>query len=135
MKRVFAMMTVLALAMFLTTSSVSGQGKKDKDFTIKAFMKKYHGKAGDRSKLQAAIKEKDWDTATKISKEYLAGALLLAKATPKKGEKDDFAKLANGFCKATKALHDACEAKDDKKASAALKSSQGYCGLCHKAHK
>src|SRR5262245_44903988 len=135
MTRLFLLTGALIMAVVLASTAVQAEDK-DSKFEIGDFMKKSHGKAGLRAKITTAVlKEKDYDSAKEVAKEWLAEAQKLAKATPPKGGKDAWEKVATAYCKQVKALSDACESKDAKKAEAALKAIGGSCGGCHKAHK
>jgi cytochrome c556 len=133
MNRLYVLTGVLAAAVVL--AGTSAQARYQGDFDISAFMKKAHGKTGFRAKATQAVKEKDWAEATKITKDWFADAQKFIKATPPKGDKAAFAKVATNYCKAVKALNEASEKKDAKQANAALKTIGGACGTCHKAHK
>jgi len=133
MNRILMLVGAFVLAAVMTSAALAEE--KDK-FTTKAFMKKFHHpKEGDLAKLKGLIKDKDWEEATKISKSYHEGAEKLLKVTPKKGEKEDWEKIATTFSKSTKTLADACEAKEAKKANGAIGAITKTCGQCHSKHK
>src|SRR5262249_54640489 len=133
--RLFLLTGALIMGVALAGTVVQAEDK-DSKFEISEFMKKSHGKAGLRQKITTAVlKEKDYDSAKEIAKEWLTEAQKLSKATPPKGGKDAWEKTATAYCKQVKALSDACEVKDAKKAQAALTAIGSSCMGCHRAHK
>jgi cytochrome c556 len=134
MNRLFVLAGLLALAVIVAGTGVQAEDK-DKTPSIKELMQKMHGKKGFRAAVPKEIKDKDWDTAAKDAKAWFTCAQALTKATPKKGEKEDFTKLATTYCKTVKTLLDACESKDAKKANGALGKIGGTCKSCHDGHR
>lgn len=135
MNRLFLLTGALIMGVALAGTVVQAD-EKDSKFDIGEFMKKSHGKAGLRQKITTAVlKEKDFDSAKEVAKEWLTEAQKLSKATPPKGEKAAWERTATAYCKQVKALSDACTAKDGDKAKAALDAIGKSCGGCHKAHK
>ena len=130
MNRLYVLTGVLALAVVLT----GVKAEDEKEFKIKDVMKQ-HGKGGLRLKVTEAVKDKEWDTAAKASKEWVKLAEKLGTATPPMGAKASWKKLTSNYEKQVKAVAAAAESKDDAKAEKALKAISGMCGTCHKAHK
>src|SRR5262252_3272180 len=109
MNRLFLLTGALIVGVALAGTVVQAD-EKDSKFEISDFMKKSHGKAGLRAKVTAAVvKEKDFDAAKAVAKEWLTEAQKLSKATPPKGDKEAWEKVATAYCKNVKALSDACE--------------------------
>lgn len=134
MNRFVLLTSTLALAILATGTVVRAE---DKDApSVKAIMKASFGKGGFcGSCIAAATKDKDWEKAQKISKDFVKCIEGLPKGEPKKGDKEAFQKAANEFVKKVQALSDAAEAKDAKKFGAAAKAVTSSCMGCHKAHK
>src|SRR5262245_2809382 len=134
MNRLRLLTGLLAAAVVLGGASV--QARYQGDFDIGAFMKKANApKNSYRAKMVTMVKDMDWAEASKLSKDWFADAQKFIKATPPKGDKKAFEKVATEYCKTVKGLTEACEKKDAAKATAALKTIAGSCAGCHKAHK
>src|SRR5258708_2985646 len=131
MFRLFALAGVLAVAVVVSGAAV--QAQDDKTPTTKEIMAKLHkGKGSLRGKGQGEHKGKKWDDAAENVKTWVTLATALAKNEAKKGEKDSWKKLTEGYEKAVKSLAEAVEKKDTKAAAAAFKTT-GDCMTCHKA--
>jgi len=113
MNRIIVLGALLAAVVVVTGMTARAE---EGDFSIKKFMKDAHGKDSYRTKVQAAIKAKDWDAASAAAKEWFAGAQAMIKAKPSKGEEESWKKMSTNYCKTVKGVLDACTAKDGKKA-------------------
>jgi cytochrome c556 len=109
-------------------------GADEKPMSIKEIMKAAHGK-GYVAKMGAAVKGKDFDTATSVAKDWEKAAIDLGKNTPPKGEAESWKKLTDAYTKNIKAMAKAVGDKDAKGVAASLKTVGTSCGACHKAHK
>lgn len=133
MNRFYVIAGALTLGVLVAVASVEAQGKKAA--SVKAVMKACHGKDGFRAKLQAALKEKSWDKASKVAKDYAACWDNMNMNEPKKGEKESWEKLNNAYGKALATLQDACKDEDAAKANGALGYIAKSCKGCHDEHK
>jgi hypothetical protein len=136
MNRTYVLVGALALAV-IVTAAVNADDKDKKDtFDIAKFMREAHIKKEEnyRVRTQKAIKAGNWDDAEKTTKEWVESAKKLAKATPRKGDKESWDKLAGRYVKEVTNLHEASEKKDNAKATAALKYINTSCATCHKVH-
>ena len=114
MNRLRMLTGLLAAAVVLVGASV--QAKYGGDFDIGEFMKKANApKNSYRTKMAKMVKDMDWGEATKMSKEWFDHAQKFTKATPPKGDKAAFEKLATNYCKTVKGLTEACEKKEADK--------------------
>jgi cytochrome c556 len=134
MNRLFVCAGALALGVFVVSASVEAGGDKKKPPSISTIMKATHGKTGFRAKFQGAAKEKSWDKAEKIAKDWLACCENLLKNTPPKGEKESWEKHANGYIKAVKTIVEASGKMEDKRVNGSLGYIAKSCGGCHKEH-
>jgi len=128
----FFLSAALVLAVVLGSSI---HGADDKPMTIKQIMKISHGKDGYRSKVDAAVKGKDFDTATSVAKDWEKAAIDLGKNTPPKGEAESWKKLTDAYTKNIQAMLKAASDKNAKGVQASLKTVGSSCGACHKSHR
>lgn len=132
MIRLFVLTGILALAVIVAANTTNAADDKAPD--VKAVMKKsFGGKENLKTKIQAAIKEKKWEDAEPLAKEWSECVAGLPKATPKKGEKESWEKLSATFVKNVTTLGEAVKEKDAKKANGAINGIQ--CKSCHDAHR
>jgi Cytochrome C' len=108
------------------------------DLTIKEIMDKAH--QGNKSVLRNLGKElgrpqPDWSKVDPLAKELESLGEALTKATPTKGDKASWDKLAGGYHNDTTALASAADKKDVAGARAALKRLGKACKSCHDAHR
>jgi cytochrome c556 len=138
MQRLFVLAGALALAVTFSAVAVA-EDKKDekKPKSIKEVMKKAH--AGDtafKAAITKAVKAKEFDDDAKSTmKAWVAIGSHLGEFDPPKGEKDSWKELTKKYAEDLKALAKAVDSKDAEAAGKALKSVNGSCGACHKAHK
>src|SRR5262245_8939965 len=88
-------------------------------------------KANYRNRVQKAIKDKDWDTASKEAKEWLKHAKKLHDLKPPRGDVKEYKEDANTLVKCITTLNEEIEKKDVKKAGGALGKIGGLCSHCH----
>jgi cytochrome c556 len=108
------------------------------DLSIKEIMDKAH--KGDKSVIKTIGKElrrspPDWSKVDPLAKELESLGEALTKATPEKGDKASWDKLAGGYHNDTKALASAADQKDVTGARAALGRLGKACKACHDAHR
>lgn len=139
MNRFLAFAGLMALACILTVARAEedkkDKKKEDKIPSIKAIMKATHGKTAFQGKVSAALKEKDFETITKVAKEWEKCAIALGKNTPKKGEKESWEKLTEAYSKNIATMIEGAEKKDAKVVQGALGFVGSSCGKCHGPHK
>jgi cytochrome c556 len=105
---------------------------------IKEIMDKAH--KGSKSVLGSLRKElgrpqPDWSKIDPLAKELESLGEALTKATPEKGDKASWDKLAGGYHDDAKAVASAADKKDSNAARAALGRLSKACKACHDAHR
>jgi cytochrome c556 len=108
------------------------------ELSIKDIMDKAH--KGNKSVLGSLGKElgrtpPDWAKVDPLAKELESLGEALAKATPEKGDKASWDKLAGGYHDDTKAIVSAADKKDVAGARAAFGRLRKACKACHDAHR
>jgi cytochrome c556 len=139
MKRLLVL-AVAGLLVSVTAALTSvGAGADDQTPTVKAIMKKLHGKSATShlGKVKAQLKkaEPNRTALAKEAKEYAILGAELGKNEPPKGEKESWTKLSEAFLKDAKELEEAVKEKDKAAAEAAVKKLSASCKDCHTAHK
>jgi cytochrome c556 len=108
------------------------------DLSIKDIMVKAH--KGDKAVIRNLGRElrrpqPDWSKVDPLAKELESLGKALTKATPEKGDKASWDKLAGGYHNDAKALASAADKKDVTGARAALGRLGKACKACHDAHR
>jgi cytochrome c556 len=114
------------------------QSSGNSDLSIKDIMDKAH--KGNKSVLRNLGKElgrtpPDWSKVDPLARELESLGEALTKATPAKGDKASWDKLAGGYHADTKALASAADQKNVIGARAALGRLGKACQACHNAHR
>lgn len=137
MKRLLVLSAMLlALAVVVLGQGARAEDKDTKDeATIKKIMQKSFGKGGLCGKCIEAAKEKDWDKANMIAKEWLKAAKKLPDLKPPVGDVEGWKKKAETFVKTLTTLEAATEKKEAKRANGALGAIRGSCKSCHDNYK
>jgi cytochrome c556 len=131
MKRLLVLAGVLALGALAVDRGARAEDDKEADTIKKIMQKSFGGKINHRSRVQKAIKDKDWDEAGKEAKAWLKHAKKLPDLKPPRGNAENFKKEANTLVKTLTTLSDGIEKKDDKKARGALGKIGSMCSDCH----
>jgi cytochrome c556 len=134
--RGFGWRLLAAGAVFCFVTSLCHCGNSD--VSIKEIMDKAH--KGNKSVLSNLRKElgrtpPDWAKVDPLAKELESLGEALTKATPEKGDKASWDKLAGGYHNDTKTLTSAADKKDVAGARASLGRLGKACKACHDAHR
>ena len=104
--------------------------------TVKDIMKATHTKEGPLNKVPQAVKNSQWDDASKLVQDLLkAGDDLGKAAAPKKGTMESWAKFVKEYQTEAKAVSDAIGKKDRGAFKDAFDSLNMLCRDCHAKHK
>ncbi len=103
------------------------------DVQIKDVMRASFGKDGFKAKLTAAAKSKDFESAIKLAKNWIACAEHLAKNNPPKNPGKAWEERAAKFVSITRDVLKAAEAGDAKGITSAM--AKINCKDCHSNHR
>jgi cytochrome c556 len=125
-----------AVLCFVTSLCHSRSGNSA--LSIKEIMDEAH--QANKSVLKNLVKElgrtpPDWSKIDPLAKELESLGEALTKATPEKGDKASWDKLAGGYHDDAKAIASAADKKDLTGARAALRRLGKACKACHDAHR
>ncbi|MBY0227797.1 MAG: cytochrome c [Gemmataceae bacterium] len=136
MKKLLALALCLGLAgLYVQAEEDKKEDKKGKKaHSIKEVMEA-HGETGVRATVQEAIKEKDWEGASKAAKLWVALAEDLGKNKPRRGSKESWEKLSGTYEKTVKTVAEAVGEKNAARANGAIGKIGTTCKACHDAHK
>ena len=130
-----------ALALLLTAATLVGGrtlALQDKPPTIAEVMRKLNsGTTSLTPTLAQDLKdaEPDWEGIQESTAEYVKLTAGLPAATPGKGDKTSWKRLAAAYAANAKALDAAAKRKDRRGAAAALARIQASCKACHTVHR
>ena len=79
--------------------------------------------------------EPDWEGIQETTAEYVKLTAGLPTATPSKGDKASWQRLARAYVANARALDAAAKRKDRRGAATALARIQGSCKACHQVHR
>jgi hypothetical protein len=116
----------------------SGSGRGGGDSPIRRVMSKRSQGVDYLTPLIGKALESDppaWDTIQPNAKEYAKLAATLPEATPPKGNKESWTKLATAFAGSADALNKAAESKNAATAREAHEKLAESCMECHREHR
>jgi cytochrome c556 len=125
---------VVSLAFLSGESGVEAE----ETLTIKQVMVKLHkGANSPLAKLKNELKAETpaWEEIEKQSKDFVILGASLTKNEPRKGDIENWKKLAVSYFQDAKSLDDAAKAHDKAGTEAAFKKLSASCKACHSAHK
>ncbi len=128
----------MLVAMVAVVGVMGIVGAAAPEVSIKQAMAKIAGKKGGAlPKVKGALNaaSPDWSEIKKSTKIIADNSAAIVDATPEKGEKANYEKLAAALAANGKALNEAAEKEDATAAKAALGKIGTSCKTCHDAHR
>jgi cytochrome c556 len=131
MKRLLVLAGVLALGALAVDRGARADDDKEADTVKKIMQKSFGGKMNYKTRTAKAVKDKDWDTASKEASAWLKHAKKLPDLKPPRGDAEGFKKQANTLVKTLTTLNDGIDKKEAKVGNGALGKINSSCKACH----